>query len=236
MGEEKGHEATAMVPIRYVSYEGEEQLPLIMTLIDDELSEPYSIFTYRYFLTLWPQLCFMAFHEDTCVGTIVCKMGQHRNTFRGYIAMLVVIKPYRGRGIATELVTRSIQNMRDAGCEEVTLEAEVTNKGALALYGNLGFTRAKRLYKYYLNGVDAFRLKLLFPQPYDQRMLAEYGGPCQENEQGEHVCGHHHDHDKGEHTCHHFDPHHSHDVDIHGGWNHAHHVHSASCGHMHGHH
>jgi peptide alpha-N-acetyltransferase len=27
-------------------------------------------------------------------------MGDHRNsTFRGYIAMLVVIKPYRGRGI-----------------------------------------------------------------------------------------------------------------------------------------
>jgi peptide alpha-N-acetyltransferase len=46
----------------------------------------------------------------------------------------------------------------------VTLEAEVTNKGALALYGRLGFIRAKRLYRYYLNGVDAFRLKLLFPR------------------------------------------------------------------------
>ncbi|BAT83132.1 hypothetical protein VIGAN_04023600 [Vigna angularis var. angularis] len=46
----------------------------------------------------------------------------------------------------------------------VTLEAEVTNKGALALYGRLGFIRAKRLFHYYLNGVDAFRLKLLFPR------------------------------------------------------------------------
>lgn len=48
-------------------------------------------------------------------------------------------------------------------CLKVTLEAEVTNKGALALYGRLGFIRAKRLFRYYLNGVDAFRLKLLFP-------------------------------------------------------------------------
>lgn len=40
-----------------------------------------------------------AFHKGKCVGTVVCKMGEHRNTFRGYIAMLVVIKPYRGRGI-----------------------------------------------------------------------------------------------------------------------------------------
>lgn len=47
----------------------------------------------------------------------------------------------------------------------MTLEAEVTNKGALALYGRLGFIRAKRLFRYYLNGVDAFRLKLLFPRP-----------------------------------------------------------------------
>ncbi|KAF5188890.1 N-alpha-acetyltransferase [Thalictrum thalictroides] len=91
-------------------------------------------------------------------------MGEHRHTFRGYIAMLVVIKPFRGKGIATELVTRSIRVMMESGCEEVTLEAEVTNKGALALYGRLGFIRAKRLFRYYLNGVDAFRLKLLFPR------------------------------------------------------------------------
>ncbi|KZV28870.1 hypothetical protein F511_13665 [Dorcoceras hygrometricum] len=150
--------------IEYVSYGGEHHLPLIMDLVDQELSEPYSIFTYRYFVYLWPQLSFLAFHNGKCVGTVVCKMGDHRHTFRGYIAMLVVIKPYRGRGIASELVTRSIKVMMESGCEEVTLEAEVTNKGALALYGRLGFIRAKRLFRYYLNGVDAFRLKLMFPR------------------------------------------------------------------------
>ncbi|CAH2058847.1 unnamed protein product [Thlaspi arvense] len=136
--------------IEYTSYAGEHHLPLIMSLVDQELSEPYSIFTYRYFVYLWPQLCFLAFHKGRCVGTVVCKMGEHRHTYRGYIAMLVVIKPFRGRGLATELVT---------------LEAEVSNKGALALYGRLGFIRAKRLHHYYLNGMDAFRLKLLFPKP-----------------------------------------------------------------------
>ncbi|XP_057868921.1 N-alpha-acetyltransferase MAK3 isoform X2 [Cryptomeria japonica] len=149
--------------IKYVCYEGEEQLPLIMSIVDQELSEPYSIFTYRYFVHLWPHLCFLAFHKEKCVGTIVCKMGQHRNTFRGYIAMLVVIKPYRGKKIATELVTRSIQVMKESGCEEVTLEAEVTNKGALALYGNLGFIRVKRLFSFKMSqikwGVDGLLLE-----------------------------------------------------------------------------
>ncbi|CAL5193014.1 unnamed protein product [Lathyrus oleraceus] len=158
--------------IEYISYGGEHHLPLIMNLVDEELSEPYSIFTYRYFVYLWPHLSFLAFHKGRCVGTVVCKMGEHRNTFRGYIAMLVVIKPYRGRGIATELVTRSIKAMMESGCDEVTLEAEVTNKGALALYGRLGFIRAKRLFHYYLNGVDAFRLKLLFPRP---ELHTQYG-------------------------------------------------------------
>jgi hypothetical protein len=45
--------------IQYVSYKDETQLETIMSLIDQELSEPYSIFTYRYFITLWPDLCFM---------------------------------------------------------------------------------------------------------------------------------------------------------------------------------
>lgn len=47
--------------IEYTSYAGEHHLPLIMSLVDQELSEPYSIFTYRYFVYLWPQLCFLVF-------------------------------------------------------------------------------------------------------------------------------------------------------------------------------
>ncbi len=47
--------------IQYVSYKDETQLETIMSLIDQELSEPYSIFTYRYFITLWPDLCFMVY-------------------------------------------------------------------------------------------------------------------------------------------------------------------------------
>jgi hypothetical protein len=45
---------------------------------------------------------------------------------------------------------------------QVVLEAEVTNAGALRLYENLGFVRDKLLPKYYLNGNDAYRLKLWF--------------------------------------------------------------------------
>lgn len=62
---------------------------------------------------------------------------------------------------------RAIEAMIAGGCEEVALEAEVSNPGALRLYERLGFIRDKRLQRYYLNGSDAFRLKLLLPRPPD---------------------------------------------------------------------
>ncbi|ERE92630.1 N-alpha-acetyltransferase 30, NatC catalytic subunit-like protein [Cricetulus griseus] len=60
----------------------------------------------------------------------------------------------------TNLVKKAIYAMVEGDCDEVVLETEITNKSALKLYENLGFVRDKRLFRYYLNGVDALRLKL----------------------------------------------------------------------------
>ena len=76
----------------------------VMDLIDSELSEPYSIFTYRYFLRNWPYLCQLAFLPETqeCFGCIIGKMDRHRNgLMRGYIGMLTVKKKYRHLGVGT---------------------------------------------------------------------------------------------------------------------------------------
>uniref|UniRef100_A0A182M7T4 N-terminal methionine N(alpha)-acetyltransferase NatC n=1 Tax=Anopheles culicifacies TaxID=139723 RepID=A0A182M7T4_9DIPT len=149
--------------ITYQVYESERQMPAIMALIQKDLSEPYSIYTYRYFIHNWPKLCFLALHRDTCVGAIVCKLDIHRQeTRRGYIAMLAVDKDYRKLKIGTTLVQRAIQAMLEDNADEVVLETEITNQPALRLYENLGFVRDKRLFHYYLNGVDALRLKLWF--------------------------------------------------------------------------
>ena len=99
------------------------QMPPIVALIEKDLSEPYSIFTYRYFINNWPNLCFLvrlpprrprvaqadraraavqAMADGECVGTIVCKLdahGRERVTHRGYIAMLAVRQDYRKKGI-----------------------------------------------------------------------------------------------------------------------------------------
>lgn len=52
----------AGVALRYVCYGKEKEspyLPAIRQLISKDLSEPYSIYVYRYFLYQWGELCFM---------------------------------------------------------------------------------------------------------------------------------------------------------------------------------
>jgi N-alpha-acetyltransferase 30 len=149
--------------ITYKVYESELELPSIMKLIQKDLSEPYSIYTYRYFIHNWPKLCYLALYENKCVGCIVCKLDIHRQMIkRGYIAMLAVDKDYRKLKIGTTLVQKAIRVMIANQADEVVLETEITNQPALKLYENLGFVRDKRLFHYYLNGVDALRLKLWF--------------------------------------------------------------------------
>ena len=145
----------------------------IIDLISVDLSEPYSIFTYRYFINNWPQLCYNAIvrvgGEERVVGTIVCKQDRHRSgTMRGYIAMLAVHHSMRKRGMGRDLVKRAVYAMKAGGCDEAVLETEVTNIGALRLYEGLGFVREKRLHRYYLNGNDAYRLKVFFTGNADE--------------------------------------------------------------------
>lgn len=147
--------------IEYVVYKSEVQMPDIMRLITKDLSEPYSIYTYRYFIHNWPKLCFLAMDGEKCVGAIVCKLDMHKKMVRrGYIAMLAIDSEYRRKKIGSHLVLKAIKAMIADDCDEVVLETEITNQPALRLYENLGFVRDKRLFRYYLNGVDALRLKL----------------------------------------------------------------------------
>ncbi|KAK6019209.1 acetyltransferase, GNAT family [Ostertagia ostertagi] len=156
-----------------VDYKDETQIGDIMRLITKDLSEPYSIYTYRYFIHNWPELCVLAYDTltDSYVGAVVCKLDRNAEGRRkGYLAMLAIDESYRKLGLGTRLVRRAIERMQAQGCDEVVLETEVSNVNAQRLYSNLGFIREKRLVRYYLNGVDAFRLKLYFSPPIASAM------------------------------------------------------------------
>ena len=173
--------------IVYVDYTDESMLADIQALVSKDLSEPYSIFTYRYFLHNWPKLCICAYtcsasgEPDEMIGTIICKAEtEGENFLKGYIAMLAVSTSQRKKGIGLKVFLRleytprcmlyhflschtiftsifcrfpihfsfygqmarmGIDRMISMGCEEVGLEAEATNSGALSTYHNDSITR-----------------------------------------------------------------------------------------------
>lgn len=57
--EQENKPSETLPKIDYVQYESELQMPMIMKIIQKDLSEPYSIYTYRYFIHNWPKLCFL---------------------------------------------------------------------------------------------------------------------------------------------------------------------------------
>lgn len=178
--------------IRIAPYEGEKQMQIIMDLIDGELSEPYTVYTYRYFLNQWPELCFLAHYSppvgtnltkarpstdsnDTIfqssseqpIGVVIGKLDKHLkgNRFmRGYIGMVSIRSDFRGKGIATVLLQTLLRKMVDCGAQEIVLETEIDNHASLQLYEKLGFIREKRLFNFYLNGKDCFRLIAEIPK------------------------------------------------------------------------
>jgi len=157
--------------ICFRTFEGEKDLLTVMEMMIRDLSEPYPIYTYRYFVQKWPNLCFLAYlksNPDKIIGSCVSKLdyqpkpAQDSNKLRGYIAMLSVDPDHRRLGLGRKLVMKTIETMRELGADEVILETEITNTAALRLYESIGFLRDKRLASYYLNGNDAFKLKLMF--------------------------------------------------------------------------
>lgn len=104
--------------IIYVDYTDESMMQEIQVLVAKDLSEPYSVFTYRYFLHNWPSLCVCAYargvdkgERGEMIATIVCKADNERDVMRGYMAMLAVSKTHRNRGIGLKVRCLSLNRL-----------------------------------------------------------------------------------------------------------------------------
>lgn len=95
--------------------------------------------------TWQPGLVVLARHDDEPIGfvaSIIVSGG-------GYITSLGVRKSWRGRGIATALMRRTMADLAARGCRDVFLSADEGNTtGATALYANLGMTIRRRTLVY----------------------------------------------------------------------------------------
>jgi ribosomal protein S18 acetylase RimI-like enzyme len=78
------------------------------------------------------------------VGTVQGVMDQGSI---GAIQNVGVIRTYRGLGLGQALVRRALAGFTQAGLRRAYLEVTAENGAAVQLYRNVGFRRAKTLYK-----------------------------------------------------------------------------------------
>lgn len=160
--------------IRYEQFKGTDtEMDFIVKLFTAELTEPYSSFTYQYFVFGWPDLCVTAYGVESStvpdasvkgekVGAVVSRVTRKGPgmPLRGYVAMFAVVPKFRGFRLGCRLVALTVELMRQKDCDEVYLETPTSNTRALSLYLSLGFAKTKFLPRYYLDHSDAVRLKL----------------------------------------------------------------------------
>ncbi|MGB5966072.1 MAG: ribosomal protein S18-alanine N-acetyltransferase [Sulfurimonadaceae bacterium] len=88
----------------------------------------------------------------------------------GYILVLIrrrdakiysfgVADAYRGRGVASLLMTKMFEELIGLGFKRTLLEVRCDNAPAIGLYNNFGFSVTKQLKDFYRDGCDAYLME-----------------------------------------------------------------------------
>ena len=153
----------------YKTYPGYKKRQRIVDIMTKYLSEPYPIYTYLYFLDLFPDCTILCYDKNKkeanndyyVAGAVVGNINRKPNKVQGYIAMLAVEEDYRKRGLGKKMVELLMDIFKKSyRVNEISIETEVDNYAALGLYESFGFVRTKMYINYYFNANNAYKLKL----------------------------------------------------------------------------
>lgn len=127
------------------------------------LPEHYPYSFWLEYLERWEDLFYVAEVGGKIVGYILSRLDEGKMVCKkregriGHIVSVAVKEEYRGRGIATALMSAVIAVLRSVyNAEEVHLEVRVSNYKAIRLYEKLNFIKAYIIKNYYIDGEDAY--------------------------------------------------------------------------------
>ena len=107
-----------------------------------------------------------AFKEEKCIG--ICgfiREDGKRTNHRGHLVQIYVRKPYQGKGIGKEIISRTIKEaFNKKGVEQILLGVITENKQASKVYEKLGF-KEYGMIKEFLKLEDKY---------LDKRMMIKY--------------------------------------------------------------
>ncbi|MDG6915085.1 MAG: GNAT family N-acetyltransferase [Nitrososphaerota archaeon] len=138
-------------------------IPSVIGVNAATLPEHYSDYFYYEVLNEFPGTFIVAELGGEVVGYVMCRTEYGLSVIKrfgiarkGHIISIATMEAHRGKGIGTELIRHSIEEMKRAGCKEVFLEVRVTNDGAVRLYRKLGFAVTGTMNGYYKDGEAAY--------------------------------------------------------------------------------
>jgi len=133
-----------------------EDIDSIMALEKGSIVHPWAKEEFERLISDGNKLCLVMKHGDKTVSYV----GAETVLDECNIGNIVTDKEYRGRGLATKLMTALISELKKRGIAKVFLEVESDNVPALALYEKNGFVRYGYRRGYYGAGKDAVLMSL----------------------------------------------------------------------------
>jgi ribosomal-protein-alanine N-acetyltransferase len=116
------------------------------------------------FLAYWrasPELFLIAKDHKRGAGRGIAGYSIARTDWRGAeLESIAVDPPYRGRGVAQALLQATLRCLRSSGIGALRLMVSTANEPALRFYQRFGFTRVRKVARYYGPGRDGWRMRL----------------------------------------------------------------------------
>lgn len=86
---------------------------------------------------------FIAMWDGEVAGMVNAYVDKHRDEPKGFIQSLAVLPEFRGKGIATELVEKAIESLRQRGMKTVEAWAQTDRKVCMHMLESKGFKKAR---------------------------------------------------------------------------------------------
>src|SRR5215469_14814713 len=110
----------------------------------------------RYFLAMPSAISRVGVNDGKILGFIIADRFRPRRASRsvGKIITIDVAPGAQHTGLGTRLMNSAEHELKQAGCDYVSLEVAVDNEPALNFYKKLGYSVLKVLPRYYLDSID----------------------------------------------------------------------------------
>jgi len=116
----------------------------------------YSPEEMRYFLGIPTAISLVGLQDDEIMGFVIADRFRPRRASRsvGKIITIDVAPQAQHSGLGTLLMSSAEAELKQAGCDYVSLEVAVDNEPALRFYKKHGYSVLKVLPRYYLDSID----------------------------------------------------------------------------------